>query len=280
MRNRTVAEEIKFSGITLHKGENSTITLKPLDEGSGIIFQRGDVRIPLSPDSVVDTTMATTIGKDNIKIHTIEHLMSAIWSLGISNLLIEIDTVEPPVLDGSSIKFLEDIEKSGLIEQSNLREKLVIEREVSVRDGERFVSISPNHGKGLSIYSKIDFSHPAIGIQEFAVDIDLESYRKEVAPARTFGFIKDFEKLKAMGLALGANYDNVIVVGEEEVLNGDGLRFENEFVRHKILDVIGDLSILGMDIDGSYRSFASSHALNSQLVKKILSDKRNYSVKS
>jgi len=279
MREKTVARDIQFSGIGLHKGEMSNIILKPMPEGTGIIFQQKNIKIELSPENVVDTRMATTIGNKDIQIYTIEHLMSAVWSLGISNLLIEIDAVEPPILDGSSIEFLNTIIKIGIIEQKRERKIISIEKEVEVRDGERFVSISPNRDKRFNISSKIDFKHKAIGVQEFSLDVDLDSYRKEIAPARTFGFLSEFEKLKSNGLALGASYDNVIVLGDDNILNREGLRFENEFVRHKILDAIGDLSILGANIEGNYSSFAGSHALNFKLIKKILSDKRNYSVK-
>jgi UDP-3-O-[3-hydroxymyristoyl] N-acetylglucosamine deacetylase len=280
MREKSIKREIKISGKTLHKGEFSNLVIKPLKEGSGIIFKKDNVEIPVSPNSVVDTRMATTIGKEGIVIHTIEHIMSAIYSLGISNLLIEIDSNEPPILDGSGIEFLKILETGEIIEQNKDRKTLIIEKEISIIDENRSVSISPNREGKFSINSKIDFKHKAIGYQDFSLNIDLESYRKEIAGARTFGFLKDFEMLKSNNLALGATMDNVIVLGDDEVLNKDGLRFENEFVRHKILDVIGDLSLLGMNIEGSYKSFASSHNLNYRLIQKILSDERNYSVKS
>jgi UDP-3-O-[3-hydroxymyristoyl] N-acetylglucosamine deacetylase len=279
MNEKTVKNIISISGTTLHKGWNSTIILKPAPEKSGIYFIKDGVKIPLSPDFVIDTQMATTIGKDGIQIHTVEHLMSAVISLGITNLEIEINSNEPPILDGSSIVFLNEIEKTGIQEQNTPQKKFIIEKEVSISDGNKFVSISPNQ-TGFFINSKIDFSHKVIGIQEFQLEVTLENYKKEIAPARTFGFMKDFEYLKSQQLALGANYSNVIVIGDDEVLNEDGLRFENEFVRHKILDVIGDFSVLGMPIFGEYKSVASSHTLNYKLIKKILSDKRNYSVKS
>ncbi len=275
---KTIRSEIEISGVSLHTGQESFIKLSPLPENSGIIFFKNGIDIPLSPENVISTERATTIGKDGEVIHTIEHFMSAIFSLGISNLKIEVDGNEPPILDGSGIEFLKIVDEVGVVEQSGEREVLVIEREVSVNDGERFVSISPNKDMKFRIESKIDFSNPAIGVQEFALDVSIKTYREELAEARTFGFLKDFDYLKSKGLALGATYENVIVVGEDKVLNEGGLRFENEFVRHKILDVIGDLSILGKGIVGTYRSFASSHALNYALIKKILSDKKNYSV--
>jgi UDP-3-O-[3-hydroxymyristoyl] N-acetylglucosamine deacetylase len=280
IKEKTIGSEISISGITLHRGENVTMVLHPLPENSGIIFKKGSVEIPLLPENVVNTQMATTIGKSGEVIYTVEHFMSAVSAMGITNLLIEIDGNEPPILDGSGAEFLKKIEEVGIVEQERSREILVIEREVSAKDGERFVSISPNPKGTFHIDSVIDFSSPVIGVQEFAIDVNLDTYKKELASARTFGFMKDFEYLKSNGFALGANYDNVIVVGEDSVLNEGGLRFENEFVRHKILDVIGDFSILGKGIIGSYRSFASSHALNHSLILEILSDKRNYSVRS
>ncbi|HIC09934.1 MAG TPA: UDP-3-O-[3-hydroxymyristoyl] N-acetylglucosamine deacetylase [Campylobacterales bacterium] len=278
MREKTIKEEVQFSGISLHKGKISNLKLKPLPENSGIVFQYRNHKIPLSPNVVVNTNMATSIGNGEVEIFTIEHLMSAVWSLGISNLLVEMDSVEPPILDGSSIQFLEKIEDVGVVEQESRRPIFIIEKEITIREGDRYVSISPNREGKFSIYSKIDFANRAIGVQEFSIDIDLDSYRKEIAPARTFGFLQDFERLKSQGLALGANLDNVIAVGESEIVNPEGLRFQNEFVRHKILDTIGDLSIIGVDFVANYRAFASSHKLNHKLIQKLLSDKSNYRV--
>lgn len=280
IKEKTLKKSLTISGNTLHKGNKSTIILNPAPVNRGIYFNKDNIIIPVLSKFIVDTTMATTIGKGNIKIHTIEHLMSAIYSLGITNLEIKIDSNEPPILDGSSIIFLNMLEEIGVINQDRLRDNLIIERDVIVKDGKNFASISPSTDNSFYIDSTIDFSHKMIGIQKLDFKLTLDNYRKEIAPARTFGFLEEFDYLKSKDLALGASYENVIVLGNSDIKNRDGLRFKDEFVRHKILDVIGDLSVIGMQIVGIYKSFASSHSLNHQLVSKILSDKRNYSVKN
>ena len=281
MFEKTIKDIVKISGKTLHKGNNSTILLKPLPPRSGIYFLADGVKIPLNYKYIIDTRMATTIGKNDIWIYTVEHLMSAIYGLNITNLAIEINSNEPPVLDGSSIEFLKAIEKVGIVNQDVKREKIIIKKEVVIKDDNKFVSLTPAENEtDFFIDSTIDFDHKAIGIQQFSLFINSETYKKEIAPARTFGFLNEFEYLKSLDLALGADYSNVLVLGDDEVLNKDGLRFENEFVRHKILDVIGDLTFLGKQIVGNYKSFASSHTLNYQLIKKVLSDKENYEIRS
>jgi UDP-3-O-[3-hydroxymyristoyl] N-acetylglucosamine deacetylase len=280
-KQKTIAKEFSISGVALHTGKNVTMELSPLPENSGIVFEQNGNQTTLSADSVIGTEMATTIGGNGVKIHTVEHFLSAVRCLGISNILIQIDGNEPPVLDGSGVEFLKIFEENGVIEQNENRKIFVIEKEVFVQEENRFVSISPNKNGKFEIDSKIDFENRVIGVQEFSLkSVNLESYKNELASARTFGFLKDFEYLKSKGLALGASYENVIVVGDDEVLNEGGLRFENEFVRHKILDVIGDFAVLNSDLIGTYKSFAGSHRLNNQLIKKILSDKSNYSVRS
>jgi UDP-3-O-[3-hydroxymyristoyl] N-acetylglucosamine deacetylase len=281
LRNeKTVAKEFLISGIALHTGKNVEMKISPLSKGSGIIFKQGENSIKLSAQTVIGTEMATTIGGNGVKIHTVEHFLSAVYALGISNLLIEIDGEEPPALDGSGIIFCQKLEKNGLVEQDKTRQIIIIEKTVRVQNGNRFVEISRNSENRFNIDSTISFENSAIGEQSFVLDVNLENYRNKIAKARTFGFLKDFDYLKSKGLAQGASYDNVIVVGDDEVLNNGGLRCENEFVRHKILDVIGDFTVLNADIIGNYKSFAGSHNLNNQLIKKILSNKSNYSVKS
>ena len=282
-KERTIESSISISGISLHSGKDVKLTLSPLPVGSGVVFKRTDLdgfSVPLSVDSVISTTMATSIGIGRDRISTIEHLMSALYSYGIDNVEISVDSDEPPVLDGSSLEFCKFIESIGYREQEKSRELIVIKKAVEIRDGDKFVRIEPSKDGDFSIDFKIDFQNPAIGIQEANFSFRENSYRDEVAPARTFGFLKDVDMLKSQGLARGANYDNVIVIGEDSVLNSGGLRFENEFVRHKILDVIGDFSTLGKRVIGKYSSFAGSHHFNSLLIKKILEDKSNYSVQS
>jgi UDP-3-O-[3-hydroxymyristoyl] N-acetylglucosamine deacetylase len=281
LRNeKTIAKEFEISGIALHTGQAVSMKLSPLSENSGIVFKQGENSIQLSPNSVIGTEMATTIGGNGVKIHTVEHFLSAVYSLGISNLLIEIDGEEPPILDGSGAEFLQKLEQNGLVEQNKKREKVIVKQKVEVRDGDRFVSISPNEKNSFYIDSTISFENPAIGEQSYSLSVNLETYRERIAKARTFGFLKDFDYLKSKGLAKGASYQNVIVVGDDEVLNSEGLRCKNEFVRHKILDVIGDFTVLNSDIVGNYKSFAGSHRLNNLLIRELLSDERNYSVES
>ena len=281
MFEKTIKDIVKISGKTLHKGKNSIILLKPLPPKSGICFLANGVKIPLNYKYIINTKMATTIGKNNIQVYTVEHLMSAIYGLNITNLEIEINSNEPPILDGSSFEFLKAIEKVGIVEQNVQREKIIIKKEVIVKNQNKFVSLAPIENEtDFLIDSTIDFNHKAIGVQQFSLLINSENYKKEIAPARTFGFLNEFEYLKSSDLALGADYSNVLVLGNDEVLNKDGLRFENEFVRHKILDVIGDLSFLGRQIVGKYKSFASSHTLNYQLIKAVLSNKENYEIRS
>ncbi len=280
MKAKSIRQSITISGITLHRGEFATLKLQPIDIGSGIIFYKSGVKIALNYKNVVDTTMATTIGLNGVVIHTIEHLMSAVYSLGITDLLIELDSSEPPILDGSSLEFFKIIQNNGIIEHNINRKIIKIKKEIIIKDDSRFVSISPNNiNSGFFIDSTISFSNKAIGIQSFNLEVTPENYLREIAPARTFGFLSEFENLKNRGLALGANYENVIVIGDDKILNTE-LRFENEFVRHKILDVIGDLSILGYKIDGNYKSFASSHTLNYALIKSILSNPKNYEIEN
>ncbi len=275
MKEKGIKQSVSVSGITLHKGELATLRLHPLESGKGIIFYKSGIEIPLNYKNVVDTTMATTIGFNGVTIHTIEHLMSAIYASGIKNLLIELDANEPPILDGSGLDFCHLIKSAGIVETEHNKKIINIKKEIKVNNGNRYVSISPSLNNNFFIDSVIYFPNKVIGEQHFSLEVNSKNYLNEIAPARTFGFFSEFEYLKSKGLALGANYNNVIVVGDNEILNTT-LRFENEFVRHKILDVIGDLSILGYDIVGNYKSFASSHALNYALIKAILSDSENF----
>jgi UDP-3-O-[3-hydroxymyristoyl] N-acetylglucosamine deacetylase len=205
--------------------------------------------------------------------------MSAIYSLNIDNLKIVLNSNELPILDGSSLDFYNLLKNCNFVTQEKNREILLIKKPIKIEDNNKYVSIEPIEDD-FKIDFKIDFRHKAIGIQEASFSFKNDNYFKEIAPARTFGFLKDFDSLKEMGLARGANYNNVIVIGNDKVLNKGGLRFPNEFVRHKILDVIGDFTTLGKKIIGKYSSFAGSHNLNHLLIKKILADKGNYSVKS
>jgi len=279
LKQLTIKNQIQGVGIGLHKGEPIRFSLHPLEPDSGIVFYRTDTRtyIEAKPENVVDTRMATVIGKDGNSISTIEHLLSAIYAFGIDNLLIKIDACEVPVMDGSSASFCMMLNEVGIQEQYANKKIMVINKEVEVKDGDKFVKISPDVSQ---IYHfKIDFNHPAIGLQEQTLDFSKQSYLEDISRARTFGFLKDVQMLRAQNLTLGASLENAIVLDSNKIINNDGLRYNNEFVRHKILDAIGDLTLLGMPYIGKYESFAGSHHLNHLLTKEILSDKENYIIK-
>ena len=278
MRQRTIAKRVEVTGIGLHKGVAVKMILEPLEADLGIIFYRSDkvISIELKPENIIDTKLATVLGKDGVTISTIEHLLSALYSYGIDNIRVILDSDEMPVLDGSSIGFCMLLNEAGLKELDTFKRVLVLKKGVEVKDGDKFVKLTPS--KNLEFDFKIDFKHHLIKTQHFNFKFSKRFYIEEIARARTFGFLKDVEYLRSIGLAKGGSLDNAIVLDERKVLNPDGLRFENEFVRHKILDAIGDLAVLNYPIIAKYSAFAGSHYLNNQLTLKLLSDKQNYEV--
>ena len=279
MKQLTIAKKVKGVGIGLHKGEPIHFTLEPLEANSGIIFYKTDTKryIKVNPQNVIDTKMATVIGTDKQNyISTIEHLLSAVSAYGIDNLLIKIGAHEAPIMDGSSASFCMMLNEAKVKKLDANKKIMVIQREVEVKDGDKFAKIIPSPDTMLTF--SIDFNHPAIGFQKFHLNFDKSNYINDISRARTFGFLKDFQILRSQNLALGASLDNAIVLDEKKVINSDGLRFSNEFVRHKILDAIGDLSLLGMGFMGHYIAHAGSHELNHKLTLKILEDERNYRV--
>jgi UDP-3-O-[3-hydroxymyristoyl] N-acetylglucosamine deacetylase len=272
MKQRTIAKPVEVVGIGLHKGVAVKLRLEPLEPNSGIVFYREDkmVSIPLEPNSVTDTKMATTIAKSDANVSTIEHFMSAVYAYGIDNLRVIIDNNELPILDGSSISFCMLLNDAGIIEQEKSKKVMKITKKVEIHDGEKFASIEPSDK--LIFDFKIDFNHPVISKQEYRFEFTKDAYVKEIAKARTFGFLQEVQYLRSIGLALGGSLENAIVLDDSKILNPEGLRFSTEFVRHKILDAIGDLSLLSMPIIGEYKAFASSHHLNHLLTKKILEE--------
>jgi UDP-3-O-[3-hydroxymyristoyl] N-acetylglucosamine deacetylase len=268
-------------GIGLHKGEPINITLEPLEADSGIVFYRSDVgvTIPALPQYVVNTQMATVIGAgENSSVSTIEHLLSAVNSYGIDNLRITVSGLEVPVMDGSSASFCMMLDEAGVRELDAHKKIIVIKRDVEVKEGDKFVRVSPSTNPVYHFI--IDFAHPVIGRQEYTYEFSKKNFLEQIARARTFGFLKDAQALRSMGLGLGGSLDNTIIMDEKKILNPEGLRFSNEFVRHKILDAIGDLCLLGMPMLGNYDSYAGSHKLNHLLTKEILKDPQNYEVKT
>jgi len=277
MQQRTISKSVEVIGIGLHKGEPIKLRLEPLDIDAGIVFYREDIalNIPLSPQAVIDTRMATVIGdKEKGFISTIEHFLSAVYAYGIDNMRVIVNGNEMPIMDGSSISFCLLLDEAGIEEQDAPKKILRIKQVIEVKDGDKFVRLSPS--KQAHFDFKIKFDHPVIGEQEEAFDFSTHEFIEEIARARTFGFAKDIQYLQSQNLALGASLQNAIGLDEHKVLNPEGLRFDNEFARHKILDAMGDMMVLGHNILGKYESFAGSHHLNYQLTSKLLSDSKNY----
>ncbi|MBW2520251.1 MAG: UDP-3-O-acyl-N-acetylglucosamine deacetylase [Deltaproteobacteria bacterium] len=277
---QTIIEPVCISGIGLHSGERINMTLRPADAGTGIIFHRllnnRTVDIPARADKVVDTRLATVLGDGDVRISTVEHLLATLSAYGIDNLHIDIDGDEVPIMDGSAAPFASIIEESGIRKLPRSRKFISIREPVSVIDGEKRVSIIPS--RFFRITFDIAFDHPCIALQQRSVKITSESFRRELASARTFGFLKDVETLKAAGLARGGSLENAIVIDDERILNPEGLRYQDEFVRHKILDSIGDLSLIGAPILGHVRAFKAGHDINLQIVEKLLANPQAWQI--
>lgn len=282
LRQKTLKTAINCSGIALHSGEKVSITLKPAPADSGIIFKRIDIagggaEIKATYDNVVETTLCTKIGNsDGVTIATIEHLMAAISGCAIDNLLIEINGPEMPVMDGSAAPFVFLIECAGTLEQDAPRKAIRIEKNVSIDEKDRFASFQPCKGSILDF--TIDFDNPAIARQEHSVHMGRGVFKDELSRARTFGFLHEVEYMRANGLARGGSLDNAVVVSADGIMNEEGLRFENEFVRHKILDAVGDLALAGLPIIGRYTGICSGHYLNNQLLHALMADQDAWSI--
>lgn len=274
IRQRTLKNIIRATGIGLHSGEKVYLTLRPAAVDTGIVFRRMDldpiVEIPALAKNVGETTMSTTLVKDDVKVDTVEHLLSAMAGLGIDNAYVELSASEVPIMDGSAGPFVFLIQSAGLEEQDAPKKFIRILREVTVEDGEKRATFMPF--EGFKVGFEIEFDHPVFEgrTQTACVDFSSTSFVKEVSRARTFGFMRDIEFLRTNNLALGGSVDNAIVVDETSVLNEDGLRYEDEFVKHKILDAIGDLYLLGKSLIGEFRGYKSGHALNNLLLRTLL----------
>jgi len=278
MYQTTIKKSVELVGIGLHKGSPVRLRLEPLESNSGIVFYRSDVdvSIPLLPANVVDTRMATVIGKDGHVISTIEHLLSAVYAYGIDNLRVVVDADEVPVMDGSSASFCMLLDEAG-IESLDIPKKIMkITKEIEIKEGEKYVKLSPS--PDLQYDFTIKFPHPVIQQQDYVLKFTKESYKNEIARARTFGFLHEVQYLRSKGLALGGSLENAVVLDEKKILNPEGLRFSDEFVRHKILDAIGDMSLIGMNFIGNYEAMAGSHDLNHKLTLALLEDPENYEV--
>ena len=278
MKQTTIARRVETVGIGLHKGEPIRLILEPLDANSGIILHREDLGISFKaePKNVINTQMATVVGNEKGFISTIEHLMAAVNGYGIDNIIISVDANEIPVMDGSAISFCMLLDEAGIRHLDAGKKVILVRREVEVVEGSKFVRTSPSRNPKFDY--TIKFDHPVIGEQRYVFEFSKSSFVKNIARARTFGFLKDLQRLQAQNLALGASLDNAVAIDDTHILNPEGLRFENEFVRHKILDAVGDLSLLGAPLLGDYTAFAGSHDLNHKLTLALMADEKNYEI--
>lgn len=277
IKQRTLKNTIRATGVGLHSGKKVYLTLKPAPVDTGIIFCRTDldpvVEIPARAENVGETTLSTTLMKDGVRIDTVEHLLSAMAGLGIDNARIELSCSEVPIMDGSAGPFVFLIQSAGLEEQDAPKKFIRIKKEVVVEDNGKKATFLPFDGFKVSF--EIDFDHPAFKkhTQSATIDFSSTSFVKEVSRARTFGFMREIEYLRSKQLTLGGSLDNAIVVGDDGVINEDGLRYEDEFVKHKILDSIGDLYLLGHSLVGEFIGFKSGHALNNKLLRTLIAQK-------
>ena len=278
MYQTTIQKSVELMGIGLHKGTPVKLRLEPMEAGSGIVFYRSDVdvSIPLIPENVVDTQMATVIGKDGYMISTIEHLLSAVYAYGIDNLRIIVDGDEVPVMDGSSASYCMLLDEAQTVQLDKPKKVMRVKKEVVVQEGDKYVKLSPS--KDLNYDFTIKFPHPVIQEQAYVLHFTKQTYKEEIARARTFGFVQEVQYLRSKGLALGGSLENAIVLDDKKILNPEGLRYDDEFVRHKILDAIGDMSLIGMNFIGNYEAFAGSHDLNHKLTLELLKNPENYEV--
>jgi UDP-3-O-[3-hydroxymyristoyl] N-acetylglucosamine deacetylase len=285
LKQRTLKQAVTATGVGLHTGEKVRLTLRPAPPNTGIVFERTDlappIRILARPEAVRDTRMSSCLIADGpageVRISTVEHLLSAMAGLGLDNACVEVTAPEIPILDGSAAPFVYLLQSAGLVEQNQAKKFARVLKTVEVREGEgknsRWVKLEPFNGFKLEF--SIDFNHPAVDQtgQSATVDLGQTPYTKEVARARTFGFMQDVETLRSNGLALGGSMDNAIVMDEFRVLNSDGLRYADEFVKHKILDAIGDLYVFGYPLIGAYSAHKAGHALNNRLLRALLADR-------
>ena len=278
VKQRTLKNSVHATGVGLHTGERVKLTLSPAPANSGIVFRRMDVvpvvMVRAEAHAVHDTRLSTCLETNGTRIATIEHLMSAFAGLGVDNAFVDLTSSEVPIMDGSAGTFIFLLQSAGIIEQSAAKKFIRIKKIIEIKDGDKWVRFEPFNGYKLSF--TISFSHPVFASTKQNVTIDLgeHSYIKEVSRARTFGFMHDVENMRAQGLALGGNLDNAIVMDEYRIINPDGLRFEDEFVKHKILDAIGDLYLLGHPLIGAFSGFKSGHALNNALLRALLADEQ------
>ena len=276
IRQRTVKSLVNAIGVGLHTGARVNLTLRPAPANTGIVFRRTDLPEPrdfiVAPERITDTRLCSTLEGNGAKVATVEHLMSALAGLGIDNLFIDLDGPEVPILDGSAAPFVYLLQSNG-IETLNAAKRFIrVKKTVRVEDGDKWAEFSPHEGYTLTF--RIDFDHPVFrqSAKEMRIDLATQSYVKEVSRARTFGFMNEVEYLRSHGLALGGTLDNAIVMDEFRVLNSDGLRYADEFVKHKVLDAVGDLYLTGHPILGAFTAYKSGHGLNNKLLRTLMAD--------
>jgi len=278
IRQRTLKNVIRATGVGLHTGKKVYLTLRPAAANSGIVFRRVDLEEPVeikaSPENVGDTRLSTSLVKGDVRISTVEHLLSAMAGLGIDNAYVDVSAPEVPIMDGSAGPFVFLIQSAGIVEQNAAKRFIRIKRTIKVQEDDKWAQFDPF--EGFKVGFAIDFDHPVFKTKEQKAEVDFSttSFVKEVSRARTFGFMRDIEALRERELALGGSLDNAIVVDDFRVLNEDGLRYEDEFVKHKILDAIGDLYLLGHSLIGAFNGFKSGHALNNRLLCALMADEQ------
>ncbi len=274
IKQRTLKNTIRATGVGLHTGDKVYLTLHPAEANTGICFRRVDLETPVTiearPENVGETKLSTTLVRDDVKVSTVEHLLSALAGLGIDNAIIDVSAPEVPIMDGSAGPFVFLLQSAGVVEQDAPKHYIRIKKAIRVEDGDKWAAFEPFDG--FKVTFTIDFEHPAFSehLKTAVMDFSSTTFVKEVSRARTFGFMKDIEFLRENNLALGGSLDNAIVVDDDRVLNEDGLRYADEFVKHKILDAIGDLYLLGHSLIGEYQGFKSGHALNNKLLLALL----------
>jgi UDP-3-O-[3-hydroxymyristoyl] N-acetylglucosamine deacetylase len=278
IRQRTFKNAIRATGVGLHSGEKVLMTLRPAAPDTGVVFRRVDLPVPVEIRAdlhhVVDTRLSTTLGNGDVRISTVEHLLSALAGLGIDNAYVDLRAAEVPIMDGSAGPFVFLIQSAGIEEQNAPKRFIRIKKTVEVRDGDKWARFEPF--EGFKVNFGIDFDHPVFRSHSGRAEVDFSSssFVKEVSRARTFGFMRDLEQLRAHDLALGGSLDNAVVLDDFRVLNEDGLRYEDEFVKHKILDAIGDLYLLGHSLIGAFSGYKSGHALNNRLLKALIAEEK------
>jgi len=276
IRQRTLKNSIRATGVGLHSGEKVFMTLRPAPVNTGIVFQRVDLAEPKSVKAdallVGETMLGTTLLQDGVRVATVEHLMSAMAGVGLDNVYVELSAAEVPIMDGSAAPFVFLMQSAGLVEQSALKKFVRIKKPIRVEDGDKWAEFKPYDGYKVTV--EIDFDHPVFKAhtQKASVDFSSTSFFKEISRARTFGFMRDIEMLRSKQLTLGGSLDNAIVLDDYRVLNHEGLRYEDEFVRHKILDAIGDLYLMGFSLIGEFSGYKTGHDLNNKLLRSLIAD--------